>query len=291
MKKIILIAALLPLFGFGQSITGTVKDSTSGETLSLANLTFLKGYSGTNTNWEGQYVLNLKGHAGDSVKISYVGYRSQYLALQQFTENKPYTLHFSLVRDDNPLQEVILSQKKIKYNKKYYLSEERKGDVAMFSLIGHETACLVENPKNEMGRIKSIKLYIRKNKAADFIAKFRITLYAFDKKARHPGESLLTEDLIISPKNRTYQYVVEVEDKKIPFPEDGVCVGIELVDENNSAKKGAKIGPGFRFTYGESQSLTWHNYRNQGWAKNNGYNRKSHDISNLMVGMTILMKE
>ena len=95
---------------------------------------------------------------------------------------------------------------------------------------------------------------------------------------------------VISPKNETYQYVIDLENKKILFLEDGVCVGLELVDENNESQFGDKIGPGFRFTYGENKQLTWYNYRNKGWAKNDLRNRKSNSMSNLMVGMTVLMK-
>lgn len=290
MKKIFVLILLFPILNFSQSLKGVVKDSVSKETLQLANITFLKSNSGTNSNLEGKYVLNIKEHLGDSLKVSYIGYKPIYLSLRNFSVDKEYLLNFNLIRDENQLDEVIVSQKKIKYDKQYKLSEKRDGDVAMFSLIGHETACLVENPKAELGRIKSLKLYIRKNKNADFIAKFRIKIYSYNKIENKPEENLLTEDLIISPKNKTYQYVIDLEDKKIPFLEDGVCVGIELVDENNRSKKGDKIAPGFRFTYGEKKQLTWYNYRNKGWAKNDLHNRKSNTMSNLMVSMTVLMK-
>jgi hypothetical protein len=290
MKKILVFLLLIPIINFGQTLKGTVKDSISNEILQLANITFLKSNSGTNSNLEGKYILNIKEHSEDSIKVSYIGYKPEYLSLKKFSDDKEYILNFNLIRDENQLEEVIVSQKKIKYNKQYKLSEKRDGDIAMFSLIGHETACLIENPKSELGRIKSLKLYVRKNKNADFIAKFRIKIYSYNKTAKKPEENLLTEDLIIIPQNKTYQYVINLEDKKIPFLEDGVCIGIELVDENNVSKKGDKIGPGFRFTYGENKQLTWYNYRNKGWAKNDLYNRKSNAMSNLMVSMTVLMK-
>lgn len=290
MKKTLIILLLLPFVNFGQTLKGTVKDSITGEYLQLANITLLKSNNGTNTNLEGKFTLNIKENLNDSIKVSYIGYKSKYISLKDYKEVKDYTLNISLTTEDNQLEEIIVSQKRIKYNKKYNISETREGDISMFSLIGHETACLIENPKAELGRIKSLKLYIRKNKNADFIAKFRIKIYSYNKIENKPEENLLTEDLIISPKNKTYQYVIDLEDKKIPFLEDGVCVGIELVDENNKSKKGDKIAPGFRFTYGENKQLTWYNYRNKGWAKNDLHNRKSNAMSNLMVGMTVLMK-
>jgi hypothetical protein len=289
--KIAIVLLLIPIFNFSQTLTGTIIDSVTNETLPLANITLLKGYYGTNSNLEGIYTLNLKGHVNDSLKVSYVGYQSNYVSLDKFIENKQYVLDFRLTREVNKLQELVIAQSKTKYTKKIKLKENRVGDIAMFSLIGHETACLVENPLNELGRIKSLKLYVRKNRSADFIAKWRIKIYAYDKATNKPTDPLLAADLIISPKNKTYQYVIDLADKKIPFLADGVCVGIELVDENNSSKKGDKIGPGFRFTYGESKQLTWYNYRNSGWAKNNIKNRSSNSMSNLLVSMTVLMQD
>lgn len=289
MKNTLLILLLLPIIHFGQTLKGTVKDSITGEYFQLANITLLKTNNGTNTNLDGKFTLNIKDNQNDSIKISYIGYKSKYFSLRNFRENKDYTLNVNLIRDENQLEEIIVSQKRIKYSKKYKLSETRKGDISMFSVIGHETACLIQNPKNELGRIKSLKLYVRKNKDADFVAKFRIKIYSYNRIENKPEENLLIEDLIISPKNKTYQYVIDLEAKKIPFLEDGVCIGIELVDENNVSKKGDKIGPGFRFTYGENKQLTWYNYRNKGWGKNDVRNRKSNAMSNLMVGMTVLM--
>lgn len=291
MKKIVTIILLIPIINFGQILKGTVKDSISNEILQLANITFLKSSNGTNTNLEGKYLLNVKEHSEDSIKVSYTGYLPQYLSLKKFNENKEYVLNFNLIHDENKLKEIIISQKRVKYNKQYKLSEKRVGDIAMFSLIGHETACLIENPKNELGKIKSLKLYVRKNKEADFVAKFRIKIYSFNRQENKPSENLLTKDLIICPKNKTYQYVIDLEDKKIPFLKDGVCIGIELIDENNVTKKGDKIGPGFRFTYGEEKQLTWYNYRNKGWGKNDLRNRKNNTMSNLMVSMSVLMKD
>lgn len=289
--KIVILILIVPLLNFGQSLKGIVSDSISKQKLELVNITFLKSSNGTNTNLEGNYFLNIKGHLNDSIKVSYIGYKPKFISLKKFTENNEYTLNFNLEPEVIIIEEVIITQKNKKYDKKYILSEKRKGDVAMFSIIGYETTCLIENPKNEIGRIKSIKLYIRKNKEADFIAKFRIKIYSYNKVENIPGENILNEDLIISPKNKNYQYTIDLENKKLPFLEDGVCVGIEMVDENNISKKTDKVGPGIRFTYGENKQLTWYNYRNRTWGENKIQNKKSFDISNLMVTMAVLMKD
>ena len=274
-----------------QQINGIVKDSLTNQMLPLANITFLKNRAGTNSNLKGEYQLNVKGHSADSIKISYVGYKSQYRSLNNFTENKIYELNFKLVEDQNQLNDILVEARSVKYNKERIFSEERSGSIAVYTPIGHETAFHIENPKREIGRIKSVRLYLRKNKAADFIAKFRIRVYNFDKITNKPGSNLLIEDVIIAPKNKTYQYVVNLEKFKIPFPDNGVCIGIELIDENNVSKKMDKIGPGFRFTNGNMKQRTFFNYRNRGWFKGNTRSAKKNTGSNLMISLNVLLRD
>lgn len=292
MKRLLyFLITTIPSLAIGQSLVGSIKDSLTGEKLPLANITFTMGFSGTNSNLNGDYFLNLKGHLKDSIKVSYIGYKSRYFKLNQFTENKNYNLVINLSSQENKLEEVIIAQHKINYTKKHVLSEKREGNINSFYLIGQEIAYLIKNEKQELGRIKSIKFYFRNNTTSTFIAKFRIKIYSYNKTENKPDENLLKEDIIISPKNKTYQYVLDLKKMKIPFLEDGVCVGIELIDENNTSKKGDKIGPGLRLTYNEDSEQTWNNYRNKGWYMPHNYDRTKTKMANLMVEMTVLMKD
>ncbi|OYU83613.1 MAG: hypothetical protein CFE24_10525 [Flavobacterium sp. BFFFF2] len=292
--KIFLYAALLvPLAVLPQKIKGSVQDSISGEKLQLVNMSVVSDtyYYGSNSNLEGNYELNINGHNKDTIKISHIGYKPKFIALNKFNENKDYVLDIKLQHEQVILEDVVVNAPKNVLRHKHVFKKRKEGNLSHFSLVGFESACLIENPRKELGRLKSLKLYVRKNAAADFIAKFRIKFYSYDAVNNKPGENLLKEDLIITPKNKTYQLVIDVENKQIPFPEDGVCVGVELVDENNFSKKGDKIGPGLRFTYGEKDNLTWSNYRNNGWHSSRIHNRTHDKTANLLVGLVVLMKD
>jgi len=289
--KIQFLVIFIPALVLVQSISGSINDSITNEKLQLANITFLKVFGGTNSNLNGDYSLNLNGHLKDSIKITYVGYKSKYIKLNQFTESKNYNLDIKLLPQENKLEEVIIAQNKVDYNKDYILSEKKEGNINSFYLIGNEVAYLMKNERKELGRIKSIKLYFRNNTKANFIAKYRVKIYSYNKTENIPDYNLLSEDIIISPKNKTYQYVLDLKDKKIPFLEDGVCIGLELVDENNTSKRGDKIGPGLRLTYGEENEQTWNNYRNRGWYMPHNRDRTRTKIANLMLSMAVLMKD
>jgi hypothetical protein len=173
------LVLFIPTLVLSQSLSGTVKDSITNEKLPLANITFMKDFNGTNSNLNGDYSLNLKGHLHDSIKVSFVGYKSRYIQLKHFTENKNYTVNIALLPQENELDEVIIPQDKDIYTKKNVLSEKKVGNVNSFYLIGQEVAYLVNNKKQELGRIKSVKLYFRNNKNATFTAKYRIKIYYY----------------------------------------------------------------------------------------------------------------
>ncbi|MBC7439530.1 MAG: carboxypeptidase-like regulatory domain-containing protein [Flavobacterium sp.] len=285
------LVMFIPYFVMSQQISGIIKDSTTNQKLQLANIVFMKSFSGTNSNLNGVYALHLKGHLTDSIKISYTGYKPKYIKLNKFTEDKNYNLDINLSLQENKLQEVIIAVSKVNYKKKYIISPKKEGNVNSFYLIGNEVSYFVKNDRHEIGKIKSLKFYFRNNKKATFIAKFRVKIYSYDKINNMPDENLSKEDIIISPKNKTYQYEIDLKDKKIPFLKEGVCVGIELIDENNTSKKGDKIGPGLRLTYAEDKEQTWNNYRNRGWFMPHNFNNIKNKMANLMVGMTVLIKD
>jgi hypothetical protein len=270
-----------------QILNGFVIDHNSGNKLSLANIALLQSNVGTNTNLEGYFKINIKNHLDDSIKVSHVGYQSKNIALRQFEELKTHNLRIELAKKPIELSEVNLFRKNIIYTQKQILGEKRNENVSMFSLVGFETACLIKNPFKKKGKLNSIKLDIKKNREANFIAKFKIKIYQFNENLNQPGEALTTQNLLISPKNKNYKLSIDLSQYNIPFPKEGICVGIELIDINNEAKKGNKIGPGLRFTYGEQESLTFYNYRDKGWHK--GYLNPKNNSGNLIVGIVVMM--
>lgn len=275
---------------FAQNLQGIVYDAHTNEKLSLCNISFLKSNKGTNTNEQGWYKIDISNHLNDSIKISYIGYASKTIALKEFVnKEKLYTLDIQLIEKTNQLKEIKIESSNAKYTKQHTLGEVKKANVGLFSVIGYETACLIENPYDKNGRLKRITLDLKKNHEADFIAKFNIKIYRFDKENNKPGEELLTKNLIIAPENRSYKLRIDVLEMKIPFPKDGICIGIELIDPNNESKSGDRIGPGFRFTFKESKPLTWFNFRGKGWFNN--YLDQKQNKGNLMVGIDVLLPE
>ena len=86
-----LVLLLLPALLRGQTVSGTITDHTTGETLIGATVLDEVSGKGTTTNAHGRYTLTLRGGEKDSVvlRVSYIGYQTQH--------------HRFVLRDDHQL--------------------------------------------------------------------------------------------------------------------------------------------------------------------------------------------
>ena len=80
----LLLALLAPLWSAAQTtrITGVVSDAATGETLPFVNVGFVDSRISTNTDLDGQYVLDTY-YATDSLRISSVGFLTRTLAIRK----------------------------------------------------------------------------------------------------------------------------------------------------------------------------------------------------------------
>jgi len=107
-KKILLLAFVV--FGsaamFAQTtITGTVKDAKTGETLPGANIKVARKAVGTNTDFDGNFVLNVADTPPFILEFSMIGYQT---AKVEITENNQ-KVAVSLSENSTSLDEIVVS--------------------------------------------------------------------------------------------------------------------------------------------------------------------------------------
>ena len=107
-KKILLLAFVV--FGsaamFAQTtITGTVKDAKTGETLPGANIKVARKAVGTNTDFDGNFVLNVTDTPPFTLEFSMIGYQT---AKVEVTENNQ-KVAVSLTENATSLDEIVVS--------------------------------------------------------------------------------------------------------------------------------------------------------------------------------------
>lgn len=291
MKNTLFFLVVFFNFGFSQTIKGIITDSISGNILKYTNFSFKNSNGGTTSNEEGQFIINIKNKLNDTLKISYLGYKPKFIPLNQFNENKVYTLNSKLEISNNEIDELIISEKRKKYSELFKIKSKIEGDIRIFAFPGCEFALRFFNKRQEVGRIKSVKIHFRKNPNANKLSKYRVKFYTIDSISRFPSEYLLNEDIIINPKNKTYIFELNVEDKKIPFLNEGIFVSVELLDLNREFQKGDKSGPGLRFSKGEGQQLTFENYYGKKWNRSkmtSNLNSKIFKPINILIDLNVL---
>ncbi|WP_179333355.1 carboxypeptidase-like regulatory domain-containing protein [Winogradskyella costae] len=290
MKIITLLVVLFNLsIGNAQAINGVVKDSLSGEVIAYANIV-LKNGKGTYSDESGSFKLNIKNTNTDTIKVSTMGYESKMISVNLLKDNLVYDI--LLVPKTEGLDEVLISSRKLKYGEKEILGEQREGNQSVTSLIGYETAVLIENRKNKTGKVNRVYINLKKRNDAEYIATFNVKFYQFDSIANAPGKLLYNENIYIQPKNKKYRLWVNVSDLGILFPENGICVGVEMVNTHGKVKKYAYFGPMYRYTFTENKMLqTWSNYHNSGWREGfieyKNPKRTKEGVLNPMIGIEV----
>ena len=273
-----------------QMINGIVKDSITGKEIAFANVV-LKNGKGTYSDEFGVFQLNVKQTLVDTLKISTIGYKSKLLPVASL--KKGIIFNIFLQPKTEFLDEVVISSKTIKYGKKEVLGEKRDGNIGVTSLIGMETAVFIANPKNKIGKVNGVYINLKKRKNAEYIATFNVKFYQYDSIRNSPGKLLYDENLYVLPKNKKYRLWVDVKDFNIPFPKNGICVGIEMVNTHGKVKKHTYFGPMFRYTFAEDTVLkTWSNYHSRGWKDGyieyKKYKRFKQGVSNPMIGAEVV---
>ena len=107
-KKILLIAfiAFSSLAMVGQTtITGTVKDAKTGDTLPGANIKISKKAVGTTTDFDGVFVLKVTDNPPFTIEISMLGFQKQSIEIT----SKNQKVEVNLAENETALDEIVVS--------------------------------------------------------------------------------------------------------------------------------------------------------------------------------------
>lgn len=275
-----------------QSIKGVIKDSLTQKPIAYSSIVLLNS-KGTYSDEKGNFEIDIKNNIYDTLKVSSVGFHSKFIPLNTFKDQEVIDLTILLSTRTQQLEEVLLFNKQIKYTNKQRLGEKRNGDLRHSYSIGSEISTYINNPKHIKGKVKRVAIDLRKYPSATYIATFNVKFYEYDKENNQPGKELYNKSIFVKPKNKSYTLWIDVEDFKIDFPENGLCVGIEYVNTIGKVEKFASFGPWIRFTYTEENKFnTWSNYMNKEWNNASVVHRESKKfktvLSNVMLGLEVL---
>ena len=136
--------------------------------------------------------------------------------------------------------------------------------------------------------MEQVILNLNKSKEYDYLATYNIKFYEYNSVNKEPGELLYFKKLVINPENKTYELKIDVEELGITFPKNGICIGVEIVNDKyeQPTKSMAIIAPKINFTHTDLKLLTWSRFRNKEWKS---HTRKSPVAKGFINGLVKIM--
>ena len=219
-------------------ISGQVIDSKTREPLSYVNIGILNGETGTVTDKEGNFVLEIKDQfINDTLRISMIGYRPVEKLIKNLNL-KEKLLSIELAEQIDELNEVIVTAKAFK-KKNIGNKTESKFISTGFSYdqLGAEMGIKMNIPKSPTF-VDAFNFNISYNRLS---AKSIFRLNFYTVKKNRPFKNILTRNILvpIEPK-QTGLITVDLKPYDIVLNED-VIVSLEWVDNEGENKKGEAI--------------------------------------------------
>lgn len=127
-------------------------------------------------------------------------------------------------------------------------------------VFGNEMCNYIKNPvKNKSGILESVSFYLMTRKPCDSSAQYAIKFYTYDNYKKSPRDLIYTKKLNVKLENRYSKLRVDLNSLQIPFPENGICIGIEYVKSDSQDLRGTGYLPGVVFLRSkeESETIFW----------------------------------
>lgn len=260
-----------------QTLKGILADRVTKKPLDLATI-FIKesGYT-VFSDSEGKFSIDIGDNKKGEIVISSIGYEDLEVNLIDYLNSKTNSGTFFLVPKTEKLEEVVISNEKIDYSWAKTISSKRKPVMGFSFQFGTENVRLIQNPYFKKGKIKKVILSLSKmtkNREQpkweiDYITAYSVKFYEYDVKNQKPGKELYDKNIIVEPGNKSQNLEIDVDSLNIPFPKNGVCVGVEYLNTKyvNPKKVFAIIAPGMNFYEEENLKpiMSWVRYRGEDW--------------------------
>lgn len=291
----------------GQTVSGRILDSITKQPIDLVNVTLNNSNIGVYTNADGKFKLQIKAST-DYLQVSFVGYKSKRIELSNFTNTKQFESKFYLTPNIAQLNEVFVQNKKINYGWAKKINSKRENTQFFGFQFGTENCTYIKNPNRKSGKIKEVILDLKKQSEInkdnpkwklDYLTDYTIKFYEMDLQNNKPGVVIYNKEIIVDPKNITRVLTINIDSLNIPFPENGICVGVEMINTRyvNPKKVFATIGPIINFTENNEMHpiMGWSRSRYYGeWEFKpapRSYNRKGKIIYNTMIVDLVIKPE
>lgn len=232
MKKLLVLISGLILFSFcfAQNVIldGVVFDAVTNQPLQYATIEIISLKTGTITNKNGEFNLELipNNLESDTIVFSYLGYESEKMTIAGYLN----TNNHKVLLKEKPVEigEVKVIPKK--YTTSVLGITDKKSEHLQYAnVFGANKGNFIYNNKNKQGWIKSVSYYIHPD--GNPTTPFRVRIYA-QANNKKPGNDLLPENVVVSAKKPGW-YEVDISHFNVLFPIEGAFVMMEWINSGD----------------------------------------------------------
>jgi len=239
-------------------IKGAVLDEYRAP-LAFANVFINETKVGTYTDEQGNFSLKTNISKG-ILLISHIGYKSDSISINRIKNTD--SLNITLIEYPNIIRETTVVGNK-RTSKRTLGFFDKRTNYTLSVGNGTVLALFVRNDINEEGTIKKLMVKFKKVKNNPLI---RFRLYANNGTGQGPGTEIPTKIAPIQLKTNKKKLVVDISDFNIPFPLEGIFVGVEIVNGGYYDKNTGYNYPFFMVTEKENGYNTWMSFMGNNWG-------------------------
>jgi hypothetical protein len=226
MRFFILIILTIISFSSLAQISGKISDSKTGEPIPYANVTIEGKNIGGTSNLEGEFTINYSNN-NSTIIISAIGYESQKVVISG------NSVYIKLESKSYDIESVTIKPRRAKISKTLNsLKDKKTSNYAACNQSPWIIAKHFEYSKEYSNTpfVKSVGILVKSNIMQ---SKFNLRLIEANDDGT-PGNDILSENIIIKAKLGKRVINIDLTDKYIIFPKNGIFVAVEwlMIDDN-----------------------------------------------------------
>ncbi len=154
----------------------------------------------------------------------------------------------------------------------------------------------LENKREEIGKVIAVFLPFKKRKKKKYKSVnpyFRLKFYSKTQNSFKPYKLLTIQNILVKPKNLSQRIKIDVSEYNIPFPENGIFVGVEVINPNTVTKQKSVyvIAPALELTQTKN-NVTFKRYLGKKWFLDKTFSPiNSRYYKTLNIGLNVKYKK
>ncbi len=248
-----------------QNISGYVI-SQNGEAVSFASIYLKNKNIGIISDIHGRYLLpvDILEEIGDTLVFSSIGYEYQKIEVSLFKEKISNGNTNIVLKTNCILLSEIEVAPNIRKTKEYGMFGFRSANFIITGKPSAKVMVFIENTDTVNKIIQTVNVRIQKDN--DKTKRLRV-FFCQKTESGFQNIDVSNEDIFITDFSRS-RIRLDVSKYRIPFPEEGIYVGIEWIgDVNTAQRRSREIGLSLKTTTrGSNMPITWI-FQNEIWGQ------------------------